>query len=322
MTSRSRRLARPSRWATALRVSVSHTRRFVVGLTACFLLIQFGVHEAAEAQAPGANAPTPNPFDIKIAKVITAEPGVESRVVVQIGLTGPAAEETALLFRGLPRDARLTQGLTDGAGTWAVPVTRLQQLAIVVPTGSAGQSTITLELVGSTGTRLSHATTALVIAPPAFVKPEQEPLSITVQGSAGDQQGAALATAAIGAVKGYTATLPPAAQAQPAAAPPEPTAGALGLSGAGRDQALKHMARGDALLKDGNVSAARLFYERAAAQGWGPAALALGATYDAIELSRMGAFGVAADPAKARAWYEKARDLGAPEALARLGRSR
>lgn len=322
MTSRSRRLARRPRRATVLRVSVSCASRFVVGLTACFLVFQFGVHQAAEAQAPAVNAPTPNPFDIKIARVITAEPGAESRVVVQIGLTGPAAEDTALLFRGLPRDARLTQGLTDGAGTWAVPVTRLPQLAIVVPTGSTGQSTITLELVGSTGARLSHATTALVIAPPAFVKPEVEPLTITVQGSAGDQQGAALATAAIGAVKGHAATVPPAAQARPPAATAEPTAGALGLSGAGREQALKHMARGDALLKDGNVSAARLFYERAAAQGWGPAALALGATYDALELSRMGALGVAADPAKARAWYEKARELGAPEALARLGRIR
>jgi TPR repeat protein len=52
------------------------------------------------------------------------------------------------------------------------------------------------------------------------------------------------------------------------------------------------------------------------------AALRLAATYDPVELPRLKVHGVVADLALARKWYERARDLGAPEAashLARLG---
>jgi hypothetical protein len=60
--------------------------------------------------------------------------------------------------------------------------------------------------------------------------------------------------------------------------------------------------------EDGNVSAARSFYEYVAGRGWAPAALALAFTYDPYELQRRGV-AIAADPAKARACYIKAREL-------------
>jgi hypothetical protein len=47
-------------------------------------------------------------------------------------------------------------------------------------------------------------------------------------------------------------------------------------------------------------------------------ALALGATYDPIILEKLGARDVSPDVAEARAWYQKARDLGSAEASARL----
>jgi hypothetical protein len=47
-------------------------------------------------------------------------------------------------------------------------------------------------------------------------------------------------------------------------------------------------------------------------------ALALGATYDPIILGKLGARDVSPDVAEARAWYQKARDLGSAEASARL----
>jgi hypothetical protein len=59
---------------------------------------------------------------------------------------------------------------------------------------------------------------------------------------------------------------------------------------------------------EGNVSAARNFYDYAAGKGWAPAALALAFTYDPHEMQRRGVT-VAADTAKARACYLKARDL-------------
>jgi TPR repeat protein len=46
----------------------------------------------------------------------------------------------------------------------------------------------------------------------------------------------------------------------------------------------------------------------------------MAATHDPIELSLLGARGVRADPATAKMWYERARQLGATEAEERLKR--
>jgi TPR repeat protein len=66
-----------------------------------------------------------------------------------------------------------------------------------------------------------------------------------------------------------------------------------------------------------------LFFRQAAEAGLAIAAMRLGATYDPNELSKLKVQGLAADVAEARKWYERARELGAPEAeqrLARLGK--
>ncbi|HYZ62146.1 MAG TPA: AAA family ATPase [Acetobacteraceae bacterium] len=70
------------------------------------------------------------------------------------------------------------------------------------------------------------------------------------------------------------------------------------------------LARGEALIAIGNVAAARLAYQRAAALGSGPAATATGRTYDARFLQQIGAIGVVADPEAAAAWYRKGAALG------------
>jgi TPR repeat protein len=75
-------------------------------------------------------------------------------------------------------------------------------------------------------------------------------------------------------------------------------------------------ARGRAMLELGDVSGARLLLTRAAEGGNGEAALLLGATYDPQALEALGARGIAGDPALARHWYERAAQLGAPEAAA------
>jgi TPR repeat protein len=78
--------------------------------------------------------------------------------------------------------------------------------------------------------------------------------------------------------------------------------------------------RGDEQLSEGAVAAARLLYTRAADAGLAQAALALGATYDPAELARLKVIGINPDVAAARAWYQKAQALGAPEAISRLKR--
>jgi hypothetical protein len=84
------------------------------------------------------------------------------------------------------------------------------------------------------------------------------------------------------------------------------------------------LARGRTYLANGDVSAARLALRRAAESGDAQAALALGGTFDPLVLRSLGAVGVAADPAQARSWYQKAAELGsrdAPQRLDQLARS-
>ena len=76
--------------------------------------------------------------------------------------------------------------------------------------------------------------------------------------------------------------------------------------------------RGDALLALGDVSAARLLYERAAAGGDGRGATGAGKTYDPVFLHAIGARGIQADPAAAATWYRKAVELGDRSAVDRL----
>jgi TPR repeat protein len=80
------------------------------------------------------------------------------------------------------------------------------------------------------------------------------------------------------------------------------------------------LGRGDNLLALGDIAAARLFYERAAALGSAEAATSLGKTYDPDYLRRIGAAGTAANPGLAAGWYRKAARLGDPEAANRLAK--
>jgi hypothetical protein len=94
------------------------------------------------------------------------------------------------------------------------------------------------------------------------------------------------------------------------AAPSAPTSGSR-LS-AGEMAAL--LARGDTLLRFGDVASARLFYERAVDAGGGLAAIRLGETFDPLFLDRVHLSGVRGDPGVALFWYRRARDLGATDA--------
>ena len=106
----------------------------------------------------------------------------------------------------------------------------------------------------------------------------------------------------------------------PVSAPNSTAATALappisGLSEAELTELLHH---GDALLRTGDISSARLFYERAADAGDGRAAVRLGATFDPEFLGRLGLGKLQADPAEAGLWYSRARDLGEVDAKRRL----
>ncbi len=90
------------------------------------------------------------------------------------------------------------------------------------------------------------------------------------------------------------------------------------------DEIALMMKSGAELMAYGDISAARLMYQRAAEAGDAMAALALAETYDPLVLRRVNPKGgITPDIALAHTWYEKAKDLGsavAPERLERLAR--
>jgi hypothetical protein len=85
-----------------------------------------------------------------------------------------------------------------------------------------------------------------------------------------------------------------------------------------REEIADLIKRGDAFIAAGDLAAARLVLQRAAEGGDARATMTLAGTYDPIVLEKLGIQGLTSDIALARKWYERAKELGSPEALQRL----
>ena len=194
--------------------------------------------------------------------------------------------------RGLPPTAALTEGYSIAPGSWAVSLAALPELKIMLPAGTTGRSEIVVTLVSIDGSVLAETKSTLAI-------------------SAAGQRSGNLVTRDAG---------PPAASmlragvgdgSERSGQPPPPIT--QSTTSQDRERALRLVKKGDEQLGEGNIAAARLFYERAADAGNGQGAMRMGATFDPSFLGRAGQHGAQGDPMKAQAWYRKALDLSAPE---------
>ena len=108
--------------------------------------------------------------------------------------------------------------------------------------------------------------------------------------------------------------VPPLPQAAPLAqASPPPQASPLP-----QDEAASLLKRGQDLLAAGDIASARLMLTLVAEAGNAEACVILAGTFDPTVLAKLRAVGVQGDPAKARAWYARAAELGSFEARQRL----
>jgi hypothetical protein len=105
------------------------------------------------------------------------------------------------------------------------------------------------------------------------------------------------------------------AAAAPAAAPPVAAPPARKLDA---DELATLLNRAKGLLAAGDIPPARLLLERAADAQEASAALMLARTYDPDVLGTQDARNIIPDPATARAWYQKAAQLGSADAQRRL----
>jgi hypothetical protein len=247
---------------------------------------------------------------IDVAPTIVAEPASQAPLVIRVTPADALPSNSFLRLRGFPASVSLTEGHAIAPGAWAIPLFGLPSLRAIVPAGVSGRNEISISLVGVDGTTLAESRTALVIAaptPPERALPEPQPRP----------------TVPLVAPSERILPGPAARQIAPVVAPPpvRRAAPVPELSDDDRARAERMLAQGAKHLEQGNIGAARLFFQRAAEAGLAAGAIKMGATYDPLELARLTALvGVSADRKEARKWYERARDLGAPDAEDRLGR--
>lgn len=280
-----------ARWCAARRLRLQQLHPGKIMLAALALLVAVSPNQGSGA-ADGMRVAQQVQPSITVAPTILAEPASQASLAIDVGPVNALPPNSFVRIRGLPGMVSLNVGYAITAGAWAVPLFGLATLKINVPASVAGRADITVSLMTIDGAQLAEARTALVVGPPAA--PAAEPKSAAIP-------------VAPGAV--------PAARTQRDRASAAPA-----LSGEARIRAEHMLAQGERYLDQGNITPARQFFRLAADAGLAQAAMRLAATYDAAELRRMSARGMVADPGEARRWYERARELGAPGAEARLAR--
>jgi hypothetical protein len=250
----------------------------------------------AIAAAP-ATAQREPALTIVVPPTIVAEPASQTVLPIVVRPHGKIPPNTFVRVRGLPTSVSLTEGHAIAPGSWAVPLIGLPGLKAIVPAGVSGRSEMVVQLIGVDGTMFSESRSALVVGPPTMVVPPPR-------------------AAAVPPPKRAAAAPPPA----PTVRPDRPPSRGPQLPPEIKARAEKLVSQGQRHLDQGNIGAARLFFQRAAETGFALGAIRLAATFDPVELSRLNAQGVRPDLDEARRWYERARELGAPEAEERLAR--
>lgn len=242
-------------------------------------------------------------FAINVGTLILAEPANETPLPIQVGPADALPKNTFVRIRGLPAAVSLSEGHSIAPGAWAVPFAGLPTLRVTVPVGLSGRSEIIVALVTVEGTVLTEAKSTLVIAtvlPGGNEKVEPQPKAVA-------SIGPSVSTTPDKGSTGSTARSTPSPPAAPARTEEQ-------------RRALRLIAKGNELLTEGDVATARLYFQRGVDAGLHEGALAMAASFDPAEIVRIGALGIQGDTQAARRWYERAKELGAPEAAERLRR--
>jgi hypothetical protein len=293
--------AAASQWRTWLR-----RRRLAPAARSVVLAMSVGAGFGLLAEpvaAQGRSTPT-----ISIPATIATPSASQVPLQIRVGPTGAIPRHSFVRVRGLPPMAALSEGHAIAPGAWAIPLAALPDLKIMMPAGAVGRSDFVATLVAIDGSVLAAAKSTLVVG--------------------STQQGQKAEPSRVGAPPEGASILRAGAQPRSPETParsggPAPkAASSQRMTPEDRERAQRFKSMADEEMEQGNISAARLLLERATDLGLPEAAMALGATYDPPELSRLHAHGVVPNRNEARRWYQRASELGAEgaaEQLQRLG---
>jgi hypothetical protein len=243
--------------------------------------------------------------------IVSALDGVRNGpLALGVSVEAPPPGATVLV-RGMPAGSRITAGVPAENGGWRVPVRDLGHAAVVPPPNFAGAMSLSVDLRLSDGRLADSDVQKLQWTDGSSdsVIPKSVKTSVISQSSGPFPPPPEPRTVGSGTAATGDAVREPRAQHAPAA---------TASRRLDHEELANLLRRGQLALENGDISAARLLLQRAAEAGDAQAELGLAATYDPLVLSRLGALGLKADIAQARAWYQKAADSGLDEAAQRL----
>ena len=213
-------------------------------------------------------------------KDVEGQPGNDTPIAInlpsgaELRLAG-AVDGTFLLIRNIPDGVTVSAGMAAGR-VWVVPLREVSTLRLLSKPGVYPQFQLDFHLIGPNSRVLAKATATVNLR-------EDQPV------------------AALGPASPEAPTKPP-VQSRPPVEPLSPRAEAVLL------------ARGKELLRQGGIAAARVIFEDLAMDGSAAGALALARSYDPAYVAKSAASAPAPDLAEARKWYERAAELGNPDA--------
>jgi hypothetical protein len=264
----------------------------------------------------------------------TARPDFQPHDPMPLFLSDPDSEPDPLEFTS-PSEQRRKTGLVTRIVAGVVAVSAVAAVVVLL------QSEVGRMLVASAKASITAVTADQSDTQPAFKEavvrqiPSKDPGRVSsplvmASSDANEQASAppsreAIATAYQSALQGKPPVAAP--QAAPQAAAPQQQAAVAPTTVAPEpapvrtldaDTLASLMKRARDLIAVGDISAARLFLERAANSQDATAAFLLAQTYDPAVLGTRDTRSITPDPAMAREWYQKAARLGSSEAQTRL----
>jgi hypothetical protein len=246
-------------------------------------------------------------IQLAVGPTLEVEPSVPTEFYVRLGgPTDALPGHSYVQINNLPASVILSEGKKTPAGSWVVPVVMLERLKVTAPTRLPHESEFIILLIAGDGTVLVERTIALYVAPAVVAARTDEKLEETQAPRIATSTALPIASTP---VPGPVSTDPPERKGATSA----PTKGE-------RAQAERLVSQGERYVAEGNISIARQYFLRAAELGLAIAALKMAETHDPRALEGVNVRGLMPDPVEARKWYERALELGVPEAQARLQR--
>ncbi|HEU4475205.1 MAG TPA: SH3 domain-containing protein [Methyloceanibacter sp.] len=154
---------------------------------------QPAIQTAGEVALPLAQPPAPLPV-LSAPAALEAETGSAINFPIALDGTDGVPAGSAIVVKGLPEGARLSNGLAQGYAEWRLKPGEIGDLTLAVLEAASGEAALAIQLVAPDGRLVADTTTVLKVARATSLEPAIE--SLPAANSTVEQQIAALEGAA------------------------------------------------------------------------------------------------------------------------------